>query len=92
MVISQLVRINFLEVQAISRLFHGAELKYVMRFAIWYHLHNFKKVKNTQGGVLILVKLQAEACNFTKINTPAWVLFTFFKLLRMVPNRTTHQI
>ena len=25
----------------------------------------FKNVKNTHGGVLILVKLQAEACNFT---------------------------
>ena len=27
--------------------------------AIWYHLYNFKNVKNTHGGVLILVKLQA---------------------------------
>ena len=26
------------------------------------------------------VNLQAEACNFTKINTPPWVFFTFFKL------------
>ena len=32
---------------------------YVMRCAIWYHLHNFKNVKNTHGGVLTLVKLQA---------------------------------
>ena len=24
--------------------------------------------------------LQAEACNFTKSNTPTWVLFMFFKL------------
>ena len=31
------------------------------------------------GGVLILVKLQASACNFTKI-TPPCVFFTFFKL------------
>ena len=30
-----------------------------MRFAIWYHLYNLKNVKNTHGGVLILVKLQA---------------------------------
>ena len=28
-----------------------------MRCAIWYHLYNFKKVKNARGGVLILVKL-----------------------------------
>ena len=30
-----------------------------MRYAIWYHLYNFKNVKHTHGGVLILVKLQA---------------------------------
>ena len=29
-----------------------------MRWAIWCHLHNFKNVKKTHGGVLILVKLQ----------------------------------
>ena len=29
--------------------------------AIWYYLHNLKHVKNTHGGVLLLVKLQAEA-------------------------------
>ena len=39
---------------------------YMMRCAIWYHLHNFKNVKNTHGGVLHLVKLQALACNSTK--------------------------
>ena len=50
--------------------------------AIRYYLYNLKNVKNTHGGVLILVKLQAEACNFTKINTPPWVFFTFFKLYK----------
>ena len=34
---------------------------FVMRCAIWYHLYNLKNVKNTHGGVLILVKLQASA-------------------------------
>ena len=34
---------------------------YEMRCAIWYHLYNLKNVKNTHGGVLILVKLQALA-------------------------------
>ena len=29
--------------------------------AIWYHLKNFKNVKNTYGGVLLLVKLQAKS-------------------------------
>ena len=54
----------------------------VVRCAIWYHLYNLKNVKNTHGGVLILVKLEAPACNFTKINTPPWGFFTFFKLYK----------
>ena len=33
-------------------------MKCVMRCAIWYHLYNLKNMKNTNGGVLILVKLQ----------------------------------
>ena len=33
-------------------------LYYVMRSAIWYHSYNLKNVKNTHGGVLLLVKLQ----------------------------------
>ena len=53
-----------------------------MYCAIWYHLYNFKNVRNTHGGVLILVKLQAETCNFTKIYTPSWVFFMFFKLCK----------
>ena len=65
---------------------------YVMRCAIWYHLDNWKNVKNTPRGVLILVKLQAEACNFTKINTPPWVFFTFFELYKwyQIAQRTTY--
>ena len=39
-------------------------------------------MKNTQGGKLLLVKLQAEVCNFTKSNIPPWVFFTFFKLYK----------
>ena len=30
-----------------------------MRCAIWYHFYSLKNMKNTHGGVLILVKLQA---------------------------------
>ena len=44
---------------------------------LWYHLHNSKNVKNTHGGVLILVNLQALTCKFTKSNTPPWVFFPF---------------
>ena len=60
--------------------------------AISYDLYNLKNVKNTHGGVLILIKLQAKACNFTKINTPPWVFFTFFKLYKwyQIAQRTTY--
>ena len=63
-----------------------------MRCAIWHHLYNLKNVKNTHGGVLILVKLQAEACIFTKINTPPWLFFTFLKLCKwhQIAQRTTY--
>ena len=54
----------------------------VVRFTIWYHMYNLKNVKNTHRGVLVLVKLQAEVCNFTKINTPPWVFFMVFKLYK----------
>ena len=37
---------------------------------ILYHLYR----------MLLLFKLQAEACDFTKSNTLPWVFFTFFKL------------
>ena len=30
-----------------------------MRYTIWYHLYNLKNVKNTHGGLLLLVKSQA---------------------------------
>ena len=36
----------------------------VMPCAIWYHLCNLKNVKNTHGGLLLLVEMQAWACNF----------------------------
>ena len=51
-----------------------------MFWAIWYLLYNLKNMKNTHAGVLLLVKLQTEACNFTNSNIPPWVFFTFFKL------------
>ena len=54
----------------------------VMHYVIWYHMWNLKNGKNTHRGVLILVKLQISACNFTKINTPPWVFSTFFKLYK----------
>ena len=52
---------------------------YVTRCSIWYHLYNFKNVKNTHERVLLLVKFQAKTYNFTKRNTPPWLFFTIFK-------------
>ena len=52
------------------RLFHCEYPKpyslYVVRCAIWYYLYNLKNVKNTHGGMLILVKLQAERTTYYK--------------------------
>ena len=39
-------------------------------------------MKITHGEELLLVKLQALACNFTKSNSAPWVFFTFFKLYK----------
>ena len=63
------------------------EIEYVVRCAIWYQLYNFKNVKNTHGGVLIL------ACNFTKINAPPLVFFTFLKLYKcyQIAQRITYE-
>ena len=38
-----------------------------------------KRKENNHGGMLLLVKLQASTCNFTKSSTPTWVLLTNFK-------------
>ena len=65
---------------AVNSSMNTISFRTVMPCTIWQHLYNFKKVKNTHGGVLLLVKLLAEVCNFTKSNTPTWVIFTFFKL------------
>ena len=37
-------------------------------------------MKNTYGGVLLLVKLQDEDSNFTESNTPPWVFLKFLYL------------
>ena len=37
---------------------------------------------NTNGEVILLVKLQDTACNFTKSHTLPWVFFTFFKFYK----------
>ena len=52
-------------------------LSYVMLCAIWYNFHNLKNVKNTNGRVLRLAKLQNSASNFIKSNTYQWVFLRF---------------
>ena len=39
--------------------------------------------------MLFLVKLQTEACNFIKSNTPSWVFHVFW-IVRMAQNRANH--
>ena len=41
---------------------------YVTLCTVWYHLYNFKNVKNTHRGVLLLVKLQAPSCRNQSID------------------------
>ena len=59
-----------------------------------YHLYNLKNMKNTHAEVLLLVKFQAEACNFTKSNTPHSSLgvFLVFKIEPMVRNQAKRLI
>ena len=45
-----------------------------------YKLYNLKNVKNTNGGMSLLVQFQAY---FTKSSTPPWVFFTFRKLYKL---------
>ena len=48
---------------------------------IWYHLYNLKSVKDIDGGLLFLVKLQIQSVTFLKAAPlPPWAFFTFFKL------------
>ena len=47
-------------------------------------------MKKTHRRVLLLVKFQVLACNFTKSNTPPWVFFTFFLKKRTKSRKTSH--
>ena len=46
--------------------------------ALRYLVIFLQHVKNTHGGVILLVKFQV--CNYTKSITPPWVFFMFVKL------------
>ena len=56
-------------------------LLYLMRCAIWYLLYNLKNMKKPEECYFYL-SLQVSTSNFTKNNTPPWVLFTFLELYK----------
>ena len=66
---------------------------YVMRRAICYPFYNLKNGKNTHGGMLLLVKSEAEACNFTKSNTLPWVFSRFLNFTNVTKLRkASHEV
>ena len=77
---------NMVEDWSFTRIFICGALHDLVPFV------QFNKRENTHGRVLILVNLQASACTFTKINTPLWVFFMFFKLYKwyQIMQRTTY--
>ena len=60
-------------------MYHMKVQVYMMRCAIWYHLQNLKNVKNTHGGMLLLVKLQAEASPFFRVKRSSYPKELVFK-------------
>ena len=52
-------QVNEINILSLAKVISLIEEDSVMLYAIWYHLHNLKNVKNTHEGVLLLAKLQA---------------------------------
>ena len=63
-----------------------------MLYVIWYHLYNLKNVENTHGGVLLLVKVQAKACIFTKNNTSLRCFLSFLNCTNDTKSRNASHI
>ena len=61
---------------------YGLFFTYVVRCAIWVPFVQFKKREKHLWRSVNFSKVAGLACNFTKINTPPWVFFTFFKLYK----------
>ena len=51
-----------------------------MRYAIWHHLHNLLNLKNTHGGVLLLV-------NFTRTKKSCKASHINFHILQETPKK-----
>ena len=62
-------------------LYFGYDFQYVTLCLI-LQFQKREKYPNTYGKVLLLIKLQAKACNLTESNTPPCVFFTPFKLYK----------
>ena len=60
---------------------------YVMRCGIWYHFYNLQNVKNTHGGVLILVKLQG-----LKLTLPHGCFSSFLNCTNDIKSRNASHI
>ena len=63
-----------------------------MLCAIWYHRYNFKKVKNTHGGVIFLVKVAGLTLQLYQKYHSSMGVFQVFKIVQIVPNRAKHHI
>ena len=57
---------------------------------IWFHLYDLKIMKNTHGGVLLLLKLQEPATLLKE--TLLYGCFSCFWIVQIVPNHAKHHI
>ena len=80
---TDILYLNFLKVHVHNDCGQSLNYQDVWRFARFDTICTTRKnVKNTHGRVILLVKLQVSACNFTKSITLPWVSFTFFELYK----------
>ena len=63
------------------------ECCYEMLCEIWYHLYNLKNLKNTHGGLLLFVKLQAE-----KVKLLHWCFSRFLNCTSGIKSRKAFHI
>ena len=86
-IVYQLVSILRKLLDSIAFQVWSTTLIYEMFCTTWYHQYNFTNVKNTHGGVLPLVKLQASVCNFTISNTTHECFLHFFNCTNGIKSR-----
>ena len=68
--------------------------KYVVRCVIWYHMYNLKNVKNTHGGVVLSVKLQAllQVSTLLRVTLLHWCFSRFLNCTNGTKSRKASQI